>query len=95
MLPANFECFVIGITFSTQSFLAFCAPYFGKFYGVPLATEKFPTSLVKINAFCERHSMKRNEFYCTLHEEPMCAICVANDRKNCDTIVTIEKAAGD
>jgi hypothetical protein len=23
----------------------------------------------------------------------MCAICVANDRKNCDTIVTIEKAA--
>ena len=55
--------------------------------------EKFPTSLVKIKAFCERHSMKRNEFYCTLHEEPMCAICVANDHKNCDTIVTIEKAA--
>ena len=55
--------------------------------------EKFPTSLVKIKAFCERHSMKRNEFYCTLHEEPVCAICVANDHKNCDTIVTIEKAA--
>ncbi|XP_052091227.1 E3 ubiquitin-protein ligase TRIM71-like [Mytilus californianus] len=55
--------------------------------------DQFPTSLVKIKAFCERHALKRNEFYCTLHEEPMCAICVANEHKNCDAIVTIEKAA--
>lgn len=55
--------------------------------------EKFPTSLVKIKAFCDRHALKRNEFYCTMHDEPLCAICVANEHKLCDNIVTIEQAA--
>lgn len=55
--------------------------------------EKFPTSLVKIKAFCDRHALKRNEFYCTMHDEPLCAICVTNEHKGCETIVTIEQAA--
>ncbi|XP_063398183.1 uncharacterized protein LOC134683067 isoform X1 [Mytilus trossulus] len=51
------------------------------------------SSILKISKDCDVHTDQRTTQFCTQHDKVICDLCLSDTHKNCDSIISIDRAA--
>ncbi|VDI54559.1 Hypothetical predicted protein [Mytilus galloprovincialis] len=51
------------------------------------------SSILKISKDCDVHTDQRTVLFCTQHDKVICDLCLSDNHKNCDSIISIDRAA--
>ncbi|XP_052064426.1 uncharacterized protein LOC127704427 isoform X1 [Mytilus californianus] len=51
------------------------------------------SSILKISKDCDVHTDQRTVLFCTQHDKVICDLCLSDTHKNCESIISIDRAA--
>ncbi|XP_071121357.1 uncharacterized protein [Mytilus edulis] len=51
------------------------------------------SSILKISKDCDVHTDQRTTLFCTQHDKVICDLCLSDNHKNCESIISIDRAA--
>lgn len=55
--------------------------------------ERISSSVLKISDTCKIHDRQKLTFFCNIHDQLLCATCIPENHKDCDKVLTIDKAS--